>query len=81
MSPADLATLSLLEPDQGVCPNGHPCRLDEVEIGYRRCSTGEYVGSALACWDVTPDAIEAARRSGADAAVTAWAEAFLADRP
>jgi hypothetical protein len=30
MSPADLATLSLLDLDQGVCPNGHPCALGEM---------------------------------------------------
>ena len=30
LSDGDLATLSLLDPDQGVCPNGHACRLDDM---------------------------------------------------
>lgn len=79
MSPSDLATLSLLDPEQGSCPDGHPCRGDAT-IGWRQCASCGYVGLALICWDVTPDAIAAAARAGAASAVVAWARAFLADR-
>jgi hypothetical protein len=51
MSPADLATLSLLDPDQGVCPNGHPCQLSD-SVGERACDQGEYRGLALICWEI-----------------------------
>jgi hypothetical protein len=79
MSPADLATLSLLDPDQGVCPSGHPCQLSDA-IGERDCSHGEYRGSALICWEITSDAINAAEHAGAAAGVIEWARAVLADR-
>jgi hypothetical protein len=79
MSPSDLATLSLLDPDQGVCPNGHRCRPDEA-IGERVCDHGEYRGLALICWQITPDAIDAAERAGASRRAIQWARAFLADR-
>jgi hypothetical protein len=78
MSPADLATLSLLDPDQGVCPNGHPCRLSDA-IGERECFGGEYRGLALICWGITPGAIVRAARAGADPAIVEWASSFLAD--
>ena len=52
LSDRDLATLSLLDPDQGVCPSGHECRLDDV-AGYRRCTTCDYQGLALICWEMT----------------------------
>jgi hypothetical protein len=78
MSPADLATLSLLDPDQGVCPKGHPCRLSDA-IGERECSRGEYRGLALICWAITWDAIDIAAESGADHVVVAWARSFIAD--
>jgi len=35
MSPSDLATLSLLDPDQGVCPSGHPCRVGDAVDAFR----------------------------------------------
>lgn len=79
MSPADLATMSLLDPDQGVCPDGHRCRVDDA-IGYRRCANGEFAGLALICWDLTPEHLEAAARTGADPTVVEWARSFLADR-
>lgn len=79
LSPGDLATLSLLDPHQGVCPNGHGCRLDP-EPGVRRCKTCDYRGMALICWDITTDSIDLAQRNGADWSVVAWAAAFLDDR-
>jgi hypothetical protein len=79
MSPADLATLSLLDPDQGVCPNGHPCRLSD-SVGERACDQGEYRGLALICWEITADAIDAAERAGTSRDVIQWARAFLEDR-
>jgi len=80
MSPADLATLSLLDPDQGVCPHGHECRVDDDDIGYRRCAEGDYDGGALICWDVTELEIERARLLGAKAEVLERATAFLCER-
>jgi hypothetical protein len=80
MTPADLATLSLLDPDQGVCPNGHPSRLSEV-AGERICAGGEYRGLALICWEITSDAIERAERGGADPIIVAWGRTFLAEKP
>lgn len=79
VSPADLATLSLLDPDQGVCPAGHPCRLDNV-VGRRRCAEDEYSGYALICWDLTREHLEAAVDGGADPMVVEWARSFLDDR-
>ena len=79
MSPDDLATLSLLDPDQGVCPEGHPCRLGDV-VGRRKCDGGDYVGPALICWDVTELAIDCAARDGARRGVVEWARQFLAER-
>ena len=78
MTPQDLATLSLLDPDQGVCPEGHPCRLAE-ELGWRTCAAGEYTGRALICWDVTAAAIETAQRGAAATDVVAAARAFLSE--
>jgi hypothetical protein len=80
----DLATLSLLDPEQGVCPNGHPCRLDPSAVGRRRCEAGEYTGLALICWDVTEEAIASAAAAGADGMVVEWAFLGLGnpqDRP
>jgi hypothetical protein len=79
MSPADLATLSLLDPDQGVCPNGHRCVV-AAAIGRRECLAGEYVGDALVCWNVTAAAINASERLGADSIVVAWARSYLRDQ-
>jgi hypothetical protein len=79
MSPSDLATLSLLDPDQGVCPNGHRCKLSDV-IGERNCSNGEYRGLALICWQITSVDINAAQQAGAAGSVIDWARIFLADR-
>ena len=79
MSATDLATLSLLAPDQGVCPIGHACRLDD-QIGYRRCATCDYHGLALICWEVTTTTIRSAARAGAATKVVAWASLFLANR-
>jgi hypothetical protein len=79
MSPADLATLSLLDPDQGVCPNGHPCRLSGV-VGERECSNGEYQGRPLICWEIRLNEIDRAAWSGANPQIVNWAISFLADR-
>jgi hypothetical protein len=79
MSPADLATLSLLDPDQGVCPDGHPCALDRV-VGRRACGTCGYRGTALICWEVTADHIDRAERAGADPIFLNSARSFMADR-
>jgi 2-methylisocitrate lyase-like PEP mutase family enzyme len=79
LSPADLATLSLLDPDQGVCPKGHACRMDD-QVGYRRCGTCTYHGLALICWEISLDSIEAAARSGAAPDVIVWARNFVLDR-
>jgi hypothetical protein len=79
LSQGDLATLSLLDPEQGVCPNGHPCTFDR-EPGYRRCQGCDYRGFALICWEITSADLEAARQAGADGSVMIWAKAFLDDR-
>jgi hypothetical protein len=79
MSPSDLATLSLLDPDQGVCPDGHACRLSEP-VGDRVCENGEYRGLALICWDITADAIEAAEQARANHVVVGQGRSFLAER-
>jgi hypothetical protein len=79
LSAGELATLSLLDPDQGMCPNGHLCQLDD-RVGYRRCGTCEYSGLALICWDVTRAGIRATERAGAAPRVIDWALAFIADR-
>lgn len=80
MTPADLATLSLLDPDQGVCPAGHPCVLDDRAIGRRRCGNGAYVGLALICWHVTVEAIDQAAMAGANPRIVDWTRAFVEDR-
>lgn len=79
MSATDLATLSLLDPDQGVCPNGDACLLDDL-VGYRRCAVCDYRGLTLICWEVTPAGIDRATMRSADPTVVSWAESFLADR-
>ena len=79
MNRAALATLGLLDPDQGVCPNGHRCALSR-EIGYRECGEREFTGHALICWGVTDTAIDAADRGGADPMVVGWARSFIGDR-
>jgi hypothetical protein len=79
ISTADRATLSLLDPDQAVCPNGHPCRLDQ-RVGYRRCGMCDYRGLALVCWEITESELGRAIRRGADPTVAAWAQSFLRDR-
>jgi hypothetical protein len=79
LSDGDMATLSLLDADQGVCPNGHPCRLDD-RVGYRRCRTCDYRGLALICWEITSWHIDEAGRRGADATVLRWATEFFAER-
>jgi hypothetical protein len=79
MSPADLATLSLLDTDQGVCPNGHTCGLSD-DVAERKCSNGEYQGRALICWEITAAAIDAAERRGTSRILVQWARAFLEDR-
>jgi len=76
---AGLATLSLLDPDQGVCPNGHACLLDDL-VGYRRCAVCDYRGLALICWDVTIEAIKIAERAGAATEVATWARSFVETR-
>ena len=76
---SDLATLSLLDPDQGVCPSGHPCRLDN-RVGDRRGATCDYRGLALICWDLSMNEIDDAARRGADLRVADWARSFVADR-
>ena len=75
---SDLATLSLLDPDQGVCPSGHACRLDG-RVGDRRCATCDYRGLALICWDIRADQIEDAYQRGADPRVVVWARSFVQD--
>jgi hypothetical protein len=79
LSDGDLATLSLVDADQGVCPNGHACRLDD-RVGYRRCATSDFRGLALICWGVTFEAIKSAERAGAAPSIVDWAMAFIADR-
>ena len=78
MSPQDLATLSLLDPEQSVCPDAHRCS-PGAEIGRRRCSVCAYDGQALICWNITPDAVDAAERAGAEPRVVTWARAFVDD--
>ena len=78
LSTGALATLSLLDTDQGVCPDGHR-RVQDPEIGYRACATCSYRGLALICWEVTSDEIEIAELMSADIRVVAWARSFVAD--
>ncbi|HZC32013.1 MAG TPA: hypothetical protein VE640_01855 [Candidatus Bathyarchaeia archaeon] len=78
MSPADLATLSLLDADQGVCPSGHVCRSIEF-AGYRSCLSCGYRGPALICWDITVEEIDSAERAGAAPMAIEWARIFLAE--
>jgi hypothetical protein len=80
MSPADLATLSLLDPDQGNCPAGHPCSVDEHRLGWRRCAGREFRGMALICWDATQVDIDAAEQAGADRQTCSWARGSVSDR-
>jgi hypothetical protein len=79
MSPADLATLSLLDPDQGVCPNGHRCALARI-VGRRICATCGFIGIALICWEITSEHIDESERAGADRVVVDNGRAFLADQ-
>ena len=79
MSPQDLATLSLLDPDQGVCPSGHRCAAGEP-IGSRSCLVCDYQGHALICWEITTEEIARAERAGAASRTIAWARSFLANR-
>jgi len=79
LSTSALATLSLLDTDQGVCPDGHRC-VQDPEIGYRACAACSYRGLALICWEVTPDEIEIAELMRADIRVVGWACSFLAQR-
>jgi hypothetical protein len=79
MTPADLATLSLLDPDQGVCPNRHPCRLS-TSVGERACDQGEFRGLALICWEITSNDIDAAEQAGANPNLLRWSRSFLASR-
>jgi len=78
MTPEELATLSLLDHDQGVCPDGHACVLD-AELGLRRCAGCDYRGHALICWEITETAIAGAARARADEHVVAVARAFLSE--
>jgi hypothetical protein len=79
MSPADLATLSLLDPDQGMCHQGHRCRLAPI-AGRRACATCSYRGIALICFELTADHIDGAETARADRFVVASARSFMADR-
>ena len=79
MSPSDLATLSLLDSDQGVCPSGHPCRIGD-SVGERVCARGEYKGHSLICWEITSDEIECAALAGVEPVLVAWARSFVEDR-
>jgi hypothetical protein len=78
MSPADLATFSMLDPDQGVCPNGHRCVLAEP-VGRRACKACGYQGIALICWEITTGHIDRAEAAGADSLVVGWARSYLRD--
>jgi hypothetical protein len=79
MSPADLATLSLLDPDQGVCPNGHRC-VSAPEAGQRACAACSYRGIALICFEITTDHIDRAEIAGADALIVESGRLFVLDR-
>lgn len=79
MTPAELATLGLLDPDQGVCPDGHRCARDHT-AGRRACRDCDYVGIALICWEITSDQLDLAERAGADPLVISSGRSFLADR-
>jgi hypothetical protein len=79
MIPSQVATLALLDPDQGVCPEGHRCALARTS-GRRACSVCSYVGMALICWGVTYEQLDLAERAGADPLVVSFGRSFLADR-
>lgn len=79
LSRGDLATLSLLDPDQGRCPRGHGCRLSFTP-GVRTCEACDFRGAALICWDITSAAIDVAAAAGASASTVVWARSFVAER-
>lgn len=78
MPPSDLATLALLDADQGVCPSGHRCELGSPRE--RRCCTCGYTGLPLVCREITPRAVSGAEAEGADPSVVEWARQYLADQ-
>jgi hypothetical protein len=78
MSPADFATRSLLDPDQGVCPNGHRCGMARI-VGRRICATCGFIGIGLICREITSEHIDEAERAGADRLVVDNGRAFLAE--
>lgn len=67
------------DPDQGVCPDGHPCWL-ATDLGDRECNVCSYLGRTLICWEITSEEIETAAEAGAAADVVAIAWDVLAVR-
>jgi hypothetical protein len=77
------ATRALLDDDQGVCPEGHDCRLslDGTEVYVRKCVIRRhYSGWPLVRLDLTPAEIDAAEAAGADPDLIWWARNSLAER-
>lgn len=78
---SNIGTLSLIDPDQGVCPQGHECDLLAREGGWSRsCRECDYIGVPLARWDITAGAIRAAEAAGAADYMVHEARASLAGR-
>lgn len=76
-APTD-ATRSLVDSDQGVCPDGHACTLT-LDMS-RTCTGGEYTGDPLTRWDITTGDIDTAERNGARSDVVALARYALSMR-
>lgn len=81
------ATLSLIDEDQGVCPEGHDCALHigsgHRDIASRVCDTPHrewhepYRGDPLTRWGITIEEIDDAERRGADPVMVARAREYL----
>jgi hypothetical protein len=81
------AVEALIDPDQGVCPEGHACTLGNGPRGpIRLCGEVHrpefqiYAGMPLIAYEVTAADIDLAAIAGADADLIAWARDTLAAR-
>lgn len=85
------ASLSLIDKEQGVCFDGHPCHLVRDEDGqfWRVCAadnlddpdeTSHYVGRPLIRLDATLEDVKRAAELGASKSLVAWARSAIDDR-
>jgi hypothetical protein len=85
----DIARL-LLDDDQGICDEGHPCRLVQnlwLRRLLRACDVPHpdnegrpYTGMPLIRWGVDEAEVSAAEAAGVDPNLIEWARSWLADR-